>query len=186
MRPPPVVPSRPGGPPPGGFGGDERAGWGPPGGRAGGGVGGHCLAGDRAGRVSGRGRRGALVVLVVPVSGECGADVGADERQYGGGGAVGGGGNGQCGGITGANGGIEGADGLDAAVFGAPTARNRAKSVSWRLARALGGRFDEGLLGEVNNSAPKRSKVSDGGVGDTRHAARKSEHNTCKCCSVVC
>jgi len=58
--------------------------------------------------------------------------------------------------------------------------------VSWRLARALGGRFDEGLLGEVNNSAPKRSKVSDGGVGDTRHAARKSEHNPCKCCSVVC
>ena len=58
--------------------------------------------------------------------------------------------------------------------------------MSWRLAKALGGRFDEGLLGEVNNSAPKRSKVSDGGVGDTRHAAKTSDHNPCKCCSVVC
>ena len=58
--------------------------------------------------------------------------------------------------------------------------------MAWRLCRALGGRFDEGLLGEVNKSAPNRSKASDGGIGDPRHAARTSDHNPCGCCRVVC
>jgi hypothetical protein len=58
--------------------------------------------------------------------------------------------------------------------------------MSWRVARALGGTSSEGLLGEVNASAPKRSKLSDGGIGDTRHAAQKSDHNPCTCCAVVC
>jgi hypothetical protein len=54
------------------------------------------------------------------------------------------------------------------------------------MGRALGGTGTEGLLGEVNASAPKRSKVSDGGIGDTRHSARRSDHNPCACCAVVC
>jgi hypothetical protein len=58
--------------------------------------------------------------------------------------------------------------------------------MAWRVARALGGTGTEGLLGEVNAAAPKRSKVSDGGIGDTRHAAQKSDHNPCECCAVVC
>lgn len=33
------------------------------------------------------------------------------------------------------------------------------------------------LLAEVNAHAPKRSKVSDGGLGDQAHAARTSDHN---------
>lgn len=33
------------------------------------------------------------------------------------------------------------------------------------------------LLAEVNRAAPKRSKVSDGGIGDPRHAAGVSDHN---------
>lgn len=58
--------------------------------------------------------------------------------------------------------------------------------MSWRLAKALGATGRDGLLGEVNASAPNRSKASDGGIGDTRHAAAVSDHNPCKCCQVVC
>jgi hypothetical protein len=54
------------------------------------------------------------------------------------------------------------------------------------MARALGGTGTQGLLGEVNASAPERSKASDGGIGDTRHAASTSDHNPCRCCQVVC
>jgi hypothetical protein len=53
--------------------------------------------------------------------------------------------------------------------------------MTWRMAAAL-----ETLLAEVNASAPERSKVSDGGIGDPRHAARHSDHNPCDCCAVVC
>jgi len=57
--------------------------------------------------------------------------------------------------------------------------------MSWRLAKSLGATGTLGLLGEVNASAPNRSKVSDGGIGDPRHAASVSDHNPCKCCRVV-
>jgi hypothetical protein len=58
--------------------------------------------------------------------------------------------------------------------------------MSWRVCQALGSRFDEGLLGEINAGAPERSKASDGGIGDPRHSARTSDHNPCACCQVVC
>ena len=58
--------------------------------------------------------------------------------------------------------------------------------MSWRVARALGGTGTEGLLGEVNASAPERSKVSDGAIGDQRHQKSRSDHNPCHCCFVVC
>jgi len=57
--------------------------------------------------------------------------------------------------------------------------------MSWRMAKALGATGTLGLLGEVNASAPGRSKVSDGGIGDARHAASTSDHNPCRCCRVV-
>lgn len=41
-----------------------------------------------------------------------------------------------------------------------------------RQARSL-----DTLLAEVNRAAPGRSKVSDGGMGDPRHAKTKSDHN---------
>jgi hypothetical protein len=44
--------------------------------------------------------------------------------------------------------------------------------MSWRLAKAL-----EELRGEVNARWPNRDKSSDGSIGDTSHAARKSDHN---------
>lgn len=44
--------------------------------------------------------------------------------------------------------------------------------MAWRLARSL-----ETLRNEVNAAWPKRSKVSDGTLGDPAHAARKSDHN---------
>lgn len=42
----------------------------------------------------------------------------------------------------------------------------------WRVAYAL-----NVLLTEVNTRWPKRSKVSDGSIGDAAHATRKSDHN---------
>lgn len=44
--------------------------------------------------------------------------------------------------------------------------------MSWRMAKSL-----DVLLAEVNASAPRRSKVSDGGIGDAAHASRTSDHN---------
>lgn len=53
--------------------------------------------------------------------------------------------------------------------------------MSWTLAVAL-----SALRDEINAAAPERSKVSDGSIGDTRHAKTKSDHNACACCNVVC
>jgi len=61
-----------------------------------------------------------------------------------------------------------------------------ARRVAWRVARSLGGTGKDGLLGEVNASAPQRSKVSDGAIGDQAHNARTSDHNPCGCCGIVC
>jgi hypothetical protein len=58
--------------------------------------------------------------------------------------------------------------------------------MSWRMARSLGATGKDGLLGEINASAPQRNRASDGGIGDTRHQAGKSDHNPCGCCKVVC
>ena len=58
--------------------------------------------------------------------------------------------------------------------------------MTWRLARALGGRATEGLLGEINRRAPGRSLAADGGIGDAAHSSRTSDHNPCDCCGVVC
>lgn len=44
--------------------------------------------------------------------------------------------------------------------------------MSWRVARSL-----DVLLDEVNATAPLRSKVSDGSIGDAAHATRDSDHN---------
>lgn len=44
--------------------------------------------------------------------------------------------------------------------------------MSWRVARSL-----DVLLNEVNEMAPRRSKVSDGSIGDAAHATRSSDHN---------
>lgn len=44
--------------------------------------------------------------------------------------------------------------------------------MAWRLAKSL-----ETLRAQVNKAYPKRSKVSDGTVGDLSHAARASDHN---------
>lgn len=44
--------------------------------------------------------------------------------------------------------------------------------VKWRMARSL-----DKLLGQINAAYPNRSKASDGGIGDTAHSARASDHN---------
>lgn len=44
--------------------------------------------------------------------------------------------------------------------------------VRWRVARCL-----ETLLEQLNEMAPKRSKVSDGAIGDADHQNRASDHN---------
>lgn len=44
--------------------------------------------------------------------------------------------------------------------------------MSWRVAHSL-----NDLAGEVNARWPERARVSDGTLGDTAHAARKSDHN---------
>lgn len=44
--------------------------------------------------------------------------------------------------------------------------------MSWRVARSL-----EVLLEEINATAPRRSKASDGSIGDAAHATRTSDHN---------
>jgi hypothetical protein len=59
-------------------------------------------------------------------------------------------------------------------------------AMSWRMAHALGGTPQDGLLGEINASAPNRNRASDGGIGDARHSAQSSDHNPCACCGIVC
>jgi hypothetical protein len=44
--------------------------------------------------------------------------------------------------------------------------------MAWRVARSL-----NILLGQLNALAPRRSKISDGSIGDTAHASRDSDHN---------
>ena len=44
--------------------------------------------------------------------------------------------------------------------------------MAWRVAKSL-----EVLRNQINVLAPNRSRVSDGTIGDTRHAAGYSEHN---------
>lgn len=45
-------------------------------------------------------------------------------------------------------------------------------AVTWRLAEAL-----LKLREQINAAYPKRSKVSDGSIGDTAHSPRASDHN---------
>jgi hypothetical protein len=44
--------------------------------------------------------------------------------------------------------------------------------MAWRLAKSL-----EKLRSQVNAKHPKRSKASDGAIGDEKHASRDSDHN---------
>lgn len=44
--------------------------------------------------------------------------------------------------------------------------------MSWRVAKAI-----QQLFEELNAAAPKRSKASDGTIGDAAHASRTSDHN---------
>jgi hypothetical protein len=43
---------------------------------------------------------------------------------------------------------------------------------TWRVARSL-----DALLAQLNALAPRRSKASDGSIGDAAHATRDSDHN---------
>lgn len=43
---------------------------------------------------------------------------------------------------------------------------------SWRMAKSL-----DKLLAQINTKYPKRSKASDGGIGNAEHSARTSDHN---------
>jgi len=45
-------------------------------------------------------------------------------------------------------------------------------AIDWRVAKSL-----ERLRAQINQMAPGRSKVSDGGIGDPAHAKRNSDHN---------
>jgi hypothetical protein len=54
------------------------------------------------------------------------------------------------------------------------------------MAASLGGTPNTGLLGEINRAHPLRSITADGGIGDEQHRQRRSEHNPCGCCDVVC
>jgi hypothetical protein len=44
--------------------------------------------------------------------------------------------------------------------------------MAWRLARSL-----EVLRAQIDKAYPKRSKVSDGSIGDRKHQSRRSDHN---------
>lgn len=44
--------------------------------------------------------------------------------------------------------------------------------MAWRVAESL-----ETLRKQLNEAFPKRSKASDGGIGDAKHASRSSDHN---------
>lgn len=48
----------------------------------------------------------------------------------------------------------------------------RLRLANWRVAESL-----EVLRKQLNEAFPKRSKVSDGGIGDAAHASRNSDHN---------
>ncbi|MFN0191469.1 MAG: hypothetical protein ACKVP5_05760 [Aestuariivirga sp.] len=51
-------------------------------------------------------------------------------------------------------------------------AKPMAGPIAWRVAASL-----EKLRKQINARAPNRSKLSDGGIGDTNHKNRKSDHN---------
>lgn len=44
--------------------------------------------------------------------------------------------------------------------------------MAWRVARSL-----DKLLAQINAYAPRRSKISDGSIGDAAHSSRASDHN---------
>jgi hypothetical protein len=45
-------------------------------------------------------------------------------------------------------------------------------SSQWRVAKSL-----DALLAQINKTAPRRAKVSDGSIGDAAHSSRASDHN---------
>ncbi len=54
-----------------------------------------------------------------------------------------------------------------------PTKAVKPNLTDWRLARSL-----SQLHSQINNQWPQRSKESDGTIGDARHAAKNSDHNS--------